>query len=80
MSIELVCKDRVLVPRTVCVEARVARVVITTGVSRVARYLTECIVSECHVDRAGCSAYSIAMRTVCDVAYSLGGNSCNFAE
>ena len=41
---------------------------------------TECIVRECHVDRAGCSAYSIAMRTVCDVAYSLRGNSCNFAE
>ena len=36
-------------------------------VSRGSASHKECGARECHVDRAGCSAYSISMRTMCDV-------------
>ena len=49
-------------------------------VSRGSASHKECGARECHVDRAGCSAYSISMRTMCDVAWSLRDNSCNSAE
>ena len=42
--------------------------------------LKECLVFECHVGRAGCFAYSIAMRSMCDVSCSSQDKSCNFAE
>ena len=60
--------------------SRAAREAITTCVSRTSVSYKECLVRECHVDRAGCSAYSIVMRTMCGVACSLRDKSCNFAE
>ena len=71
---------KIRAPAPTCT-SRAVRAIITTcvSVSRGSVSHKECGARECHVDRAGCFAYSLTLRTMC-VACSLRDKSCNFAE